>query len=449
MRNLFFIYFIFLSSINTILAQEKWIEHVSEEESSPRLIPIDDETFFLFSQNSNLGKAYIYKYDIYGEQLWKKTLTINTVRSVVSNSNELVISGARFDPSDSETEIHTVVQKLDLEAEVIWEHIFDYYYFYDKVLQINNEYWVFTPIEDLWETDEDWLYIHRLDTDGNLIEIEEGLPIHRNAVVFSIENNSRVLCRNFDPESNQWSLIVIDESISIVEENIEEGAVAITGILEMDNLFFLRGSANADYPEHIVLRNFSYDLEENWTNTIEEYGISGVGSYRFDKITPAHGGGYLMVGSVSDIIGKYPFMLKTDENGFQEWFKYYPGVIPERTRGVISTVDGGYISVQTQLGGNYSDIWLVKSDANGNLLDTKEYIKESFNIYPNPTTDGFTINTDKNNIKNIRVFDFQGRLVKVFSYLKYYDTSELTKGLYILQIETIQGLHRSSKLIKH
>ena len=50
MRNLFFIYFIFLSSINTILAQEKWIEHVSEEESSPRLIPIDDETFFLFSQ---------------------------------------------------------------------------------------------------------------------------------------------------------------------------------------------------------------------------------------------------------------------------------------------------------------------------------------------------------------------------------------------------------------
>jgi Metallo-peptidase family M12/Secretion system C-terminal sorting domain len=84
---------------------------------------------------------------------------------------------------------------------------------------------------------------------------------------------------------------------------------------------------------------------------------------------------------------------------------------------------------------------IIKSDdkpmvTNGNL-------SHNIKIYPNPATDVFSVSTDEE-IKVIKMFNLAGQLVS--SYFdtqtdKKHDISSLSKGMYLLQIETSENVY--------
>jgi hypothetical protein len=128
--------------------------------------------------------------------------------------------------------------------------------------------------------------------------------------------------------------------------------------------------------------------------------------------------------------------------------------------------DGGYLIVgkssRPGVGG-----WFVKTDTNGfalpNGADTLYHIgivehptqNISFRVYPNPSSDVVNIvfeEQPKSKVK-IQLFDITGRLIdsKEVNNVKNvkFELIDLKKGVYILNIRSVQGWSKSIKIIKN
>ena len=109
--------------------------------------------------------------------------------------------------------------------------------------------------------------------------------------------------------------------------------------------------------------------DTTWTKTFNDIG-SGYG------IQQTSDSGYIVIGTTSSLgAGSADFyLLKTDANGYMLWNKTYGGTSQDRGFSVKQTFDGGYILTGQAwyLGGfSNSNIYLLKTDANGDTLWTK------------------------------------------------------------------------------
>ena len=105
----------------------------------------------------------------------------------------------------------------------------------------------------------------------------------------------------------------------------------------------------------------------------------GAGSYNIElgnAVVQTDDGGYWIAGSTDGISGNDDFWaIRTDENGDTLWTKTYGGDNQEFASGGIQTSDGGFIITGSanSFGAGGDDVYVVKTDANGNELWSKTY----------------------------------------------------------------------------
>jgi hypothetical protein len=175
-------------------------------------------------------------------------------------------------------------------------------------------------------------------------------------------------------------------------------------------------------------------------------------------------GGYIIAGSTSSFgAGRDDvYLIKTDPNGNLLWQKTFGGSNWENGYSVQQTTDGGYIIGGKTYGAGYHDVYLVKADSAGNLQLQKTFggSSEDEGHSVQQTTDGgyiiagttYSVGTGKTNVYLIKT-DLNGnsQWEKTFggSNREYgYSVQQTNEGGYIIAGTTYSAEYPDVYLIK-
>ena len=161
---------------------------------------------------------------------------------------------------------------------------------------------------------------------------------------------------NGEEEWNKTYGVVGDEnSLKHVYQNIDGSYISL-GIATS------YGSGNPD----VWLVKADVNGNEEWNNT---YG--GTNKDTGEYLNKTSDGGYI-IGGITRSFGSGGndfWLIKTDSNGIEQWNHTYGGINSDTCHSVRQITDGGYILTGTtwNYGNGAADVWLIKTDSNGNL----------------------------------------------------------------------------------
>ncbi|MEK6776947.1 MAG: hypothetical protein AABY87_08715 [bacterium] len=129
-------------------------------------------------------------------------------------------------------------------------------------------------------------------------------------------------------------------------------------------------------------------------NAIWERTFGGRGDDAAYSVQQTTDGGYILAGKTdsygageSDV-----YLIRTDENGNAIWQKTFGGKEDDKASSILQTAEGGYILVGQRdfYGSLRGDVYLIKTDENGNVLWEKIYgtAKQEGGVSIRETSDG-------------------------------------------------------------
>lgn len=134
-----------------------------------------------------------------------------------------------------------------------------------------------------------------------------------------------------------------------------------------DGGFIITGATTSfnvnEYPELYLIKTDN-NGNELWSKTYSANGYGG--GFSVQETTD---GGFIVTGvlvlqrSSNDLL-----LMKTDSNGNEIWTKFFGGTDSDEGYSIQEINDGGYIITGStrSFGAGYSDVWLIKTDTNGN-----------------------------------------------------------------------------------
>jgi uncharacterized delta-60 repeat protein len=130
-------------------------------------------------------------------------------------------------------------------------------------------------------------------------------------------------------------------------------------------------SFGTGWDEDVILIKTDANGNLQWAKTYG--GTWGAWSDYAHSVQQTSDGGYIVAGLTWSFGGI--FLIKTDANGNIIWVKTYWGTISDYAYSVQQTSDDGYIvaGYTTSFGAGSWDIFLIKTDANGNMQWAKTY----------------------------------------------------------------------------
>jgi len=192
-----------------------------------------------------------------------------------------------------------------------------------------------------------------------------------------------------------------------------------------------------------------YDV---WIQKIDNQGTP-IWSKTFEGDETAEGnfvqqtddGGFIILAEIGTYYtgGGDIWLLKTDANGDTLWTKTFGGIEHYKGREVQQTSDGGYIILgYKQLINGKPEILLIKTDANGNVAESsgvKDASDFGIHIYPNPANNLLTIQKDNTEPFSFEITSLNGQLIQSGTYAgqsQQIDISSFQSGVYIINIRS-------------
>ena len=130
------------------------------------------------------------------------------------------------------------------------------------------------------------------------------------------------------------------------------------------------GNMNGQYDSYLIKTDDNGN--EQWSKT-----FGGLGNEESYSVIQTSDGGYILSGYTSSIGngGNDVYLIKTDGSGNEQWSKTFGGSGTEWGRSVKQTSDGGFIisGFTVSFGNGDSDVYLIKTDGSGNEQWTKTF----------------------------------------------------------------------------
>jgi hypothetical protein len=179
-------------------------------------------------------------------------------------------------------------------------------------------------------------------------------------------NQSQVLAQ--EPPELEWSKTFgeLGDDFSQSVQQSSDGGYIIAGSTNSSTTS--NGTGGVDVWLIKTDSNSNQVWDKTFGGTSDDAGMS---------VQQTSDGGYIVVGGTSSYGagGWDVWLIKTDSNGNKVWEKTFGGTSADAGMSVQQTSDGGYIVVgyTSSYGAGGDDVWLIKTDSNGNKLWDKTF----------------------------------------------------------------------------
>jgi len=289
------------------------------------------------SYGAGAADAYLVKTDASGNEIWHSTIGgsqdewVESACKTADGGYILTGTAYSYDPYWGSDDLY--LAKADANGNEIWHKYFR------------------------WGTDstgaEEWGYSVQQTTDGGYI-------IAGFMNNYAQDTLSEVYLIKTDNGGNKlWSKLFggpnRDGAYSV--QQTSDGGYIIAGWTRSfgagaQDVYLIKTDANGN---------------ETWYKTFGGPGYDGAYS-----VQQTSDGGYIIAGYLNSVD---IYLIKTDANGNEVWSKTFGGADYEEAFSVQQTTDGGYIvaGVTASYGAGVDDVYLIKTDANGNEVWNKTF----------------------------------------------------------------------------